>query len=140
METGRELKTLMLKEPRLKLAVAESMTAGHLQTRIASVPGASNFFVGGITTYTLDQKVKHLGVNRQAAKLVNCVSATVAEQMAVGACELFGADVALATTGYAEPSVEWAVKEPFAWWAAALVERQSVATTLRSAPRRATQS
>jgi nicotinamide-nucleotide amidase len=47
------------------------------------------------------------------------VSATVAEQMAIGACVLFDADVALATTGYAEPSVEWMVTQPFAWWAAA---------------------
>jgi len=36
--------------------------------------------------------------------------------MARGACVLFGADVAVATTGYAEPSPQWGVDSPFAWW------------------------
>jgi NAD(P)-dependent dehydrogenase (short-subunit alcohol dehydrogenase family) len=36
------------------------------------------------------------GVDRAAAKRVNCVSAAVAEQMALGAAKLFGADVAAA--------------------------------------------
>ena len=132
MSDASELRMLMLRKPRLKLAVAESMTAGNLQARITAVSGASDYFVGGITAYTLDQKVKHLGVNRRAAALVNCVSATVAEQMAIGACVLFDADVALATTGYAEPSVEWAVKEPFAWWAAARRKREEESFSLRS--------
>ncbi|HVU25488.1 MAG TPA: nicotinamide-nucleotide amidohydrolase family protein [Opitutus sp.] len=109
----------MLREPRLKLALAESVTGGHLQARVTAVSGASDYFVGGVTAYNLDEKVQHLGVNRAAAALVNCVSATVAEQMAIGACVMFDADVALATTGYAEPSVEWMVPQPFAWWAGA---------------------
>jgi nicotinamide-nucleotide amidase len=69
-----------------------------------------------VTAYSLDQKVRHLGVDRAEAAAVNSVSARVAEQMARGACVLFGADVGVATTGYAEPSAEWRVAEPFAWW------------------------
>jgi nicotinamide-nucleotide amidase len=114
-----ELKELLLRDPRLTLAVAESLTCGNLQAHIGRVSGASNFFLGGITAYTIDQKVKHLGVDRASADSVNCVSAAVAEQMARGAVELFGADLALATTGYAEPSAERQVKVPFAWWALA---------------------
>ena len=72
-----------------------------------------------MTAYTLDGKVSLLGVNRAAAGLVNCVSSSVAEQMAIGAGAMFGSDFAVATTGYAEPAVEWAVTEPFAWWALA---------------------
>ena len=72
-----------------------------------------------MTAYSLDEKVKLLGVNRTAAKKANCVSAEVAEQMARGACKLFGADVAVATTGYAEPSPADGVAVPFAWWAVA---------------------
>ena len=75
---------------------------------------------GGITTYSLDQKVRHLGVDRNEAAKVNCVSETVARQMAQGACELFGADVAVATTGYAEPDDNFKVSEPFAWWAVSI--------------------
>ena len=111
-----ELKELMLRAPRLTLAVAESLTCGRLQARIGSISGASNFFLGGITAYTLDQKIRHLGVSGAVAKPVNAVSAAVAEQMAQGACTLFGSDLGLATTGYAEPSAEWNVIQPFAWW------------------------
>lgn len=116
---ARELPELLLREPRLTLAVAESVTAGHVQARVAAVSGASGFFLGGVTAYTLEQKVKLLGVNRAAAKKVNCVSAEVAEEMALGVCALFGADVGVATTGYAEPSLAEGVAVPMAWWAVA---------------------
>jgi len=118
-----DLKPLLLRKPRLTLAVAESLTCGQVQARIGAISGASEFFLGGITAYTLDQKVAHLGVNRAAAKRVDCVSAEVAKQMALGACRLFGSDLALATTGYAEPSAQAKVAEPFAWWALAHVRR-----------------
>src|SRR3954469_9642540 len=119
MNSAPALKELILPRPVLTLAVAESLTAGHVQARIASVSGSSGYFLGGLTAYTLDQKVKLLGVARAAAKKVDCVSAEVAEQMARGACALFDADVAVATTGYAEPSVADQVTAPFAWWAVA---------------------
>jgi nicotinamide-nucleotide amidase len=114
-----ELKELMLRAPKLTLAVAESMTAGRLQARVGAISGASNFFLGGITGYNLDQKVKHLGVDRAAAAAVDCVSAGVAEQMARGVCALFGAELGIGTTGYAEASADPVVADPFAWWAIA---------------------
>ena len=114
-----QLKELLLRSPRLTLAVAESLTSGRIQARIGAISGASHFFLGGITAYSLDQKVRHLGVDRDSAKTVNSVSAEVAAQMARGACALFGSNLALATTGYAEPSVEWNVPHPFAWYALA---------------------
>jgi nicotinamide-nucleotide amidase len=111
-----ELRSLMLGGPRLTLAVAESVTCGRLQARIGAISGASEFFLGGLTAYSLDQKVRHLGVERAGAERVNSVSREVAEQMARGACILFGADLGAATTGYAEASAQWRVAEPFAWW------------------------
>jgi len=114
-----ELKRLLLREPKLTFAVAESLTAGNVQARVSAISGASNYFLGGVTAYTLTQKVKHLGVDRVAAKRVNSVSAEIAEQMARGVCELFGADVGLSTTGFAEPSTDDGVIHPFAWWALA---------------------
>ncbi len=119
MTAAAELKGLMLRAPRLTLAVAESLTAGHVQARVAAVSGASGYFLGGVTAYSIEEKVKLLGVNRAAAKKVNCVSATVAEAMALGAGKLFGADLAVATTGYAEPSAADGVMAPMAWWALA---------------------
>ena len=118
-----ELKPLLLQAPRLSLAVAESLTCGQVQARIGAVSGASDYFLGGVTAYSLDEKVRLLGVNRAAAKRVDCVSARVAREMALGACRLFGSDLGLATTGYAEPSPAKGVTAPFAWWALAHVRR-----------------
>jgi nicotinamide-nucleotide amidase len=114
-----DLKSLMLRAPRLTLAAAESLTCGHVQAKVGEISGASDFFLGGITAYSLEQKVRHLRVKRAAAERVNCVSEQVAEEMARGASKLFGSDLGVATTGYAEPSAEDGVRDPFAWWALA---------------------
>ena len=114
-----ELKQLLGTPPRWSIAVAESLTCGLLQARIGAVSGASAYFRGGVTAYTLAQKVRHLGVDRAAAAACDCVSQAVAEQMARGACTLFDADLALATTGYAEPAPAAGIISPFAWWALA---------------------
>lgn len=117
MSSAAELKKLILRRPALTLAAAESLTAGLVQARIASVSGASDYFLGGVTAYSLEQKVKLLGVNRAHAKSVNSVSQRVAVEMAAGAVNLFNADLAVATTGYAEPAPAQKVKVPHAWWA-----------------------
>lgn len=114
-----ELKELMVCAPRLTLSAAESLTCGRVQAGVGAISGASNFFLGGITAYSLDEKVRHLGVERAAARRMNSVSAAVAEQMARGACTLFGSDLGVATTGYAEPSPDDGVRDPLAWWALA---------------------
>lgn len=123
MKSLPALKTLMLRRPGRTLAVAESVTCGRIQARIGEISGASEFFLGGITTYTLEEKVRHLGVTRAAARKVNCVSAAVAAEMARGACGLFGSDIGAAITGYAEPSPAQEVPEPFAHWALAVRRR-----------------
>jgi nicotinamide-nucleotide amidase len=114
-----ELKELMLRRPRLTLAAAESLTCGQVQAAVGAISGASEFFLGGVTAYSLDQKIALLGVNRRAAARVNCVSAEVAQEMARGACRLFDSDLGVATTGYAEPSPADGVIAPMAWWAIA---------------------
>ena len=93
---------VLLLERNYRISVAESLTCGHLQSLIGSAGGASSYFVGGITAYNIDQKVALLGVERAHAAAVNCVSGEVAMQMVQGVCRLFGTDVGLATTGYAD--------------------------------------
>lgn len=114
-----ELKDLMVAAPKLSLAVAESLTCGHLQARIGAESGASGFFAGGVTAYTLDQKVALLAVEREAAGAVDCVSDEIARQMARGVCKLFGSDIGAATTGYAEVNPDKGVTAPLACWAIA---------------------
>ena len=115
--SGNALRALMIGPPVVKLAVAESITCGHVQARIGAISGASQFFLGGLTAYTLEQKVQLLGVERSEAAAVNAVSESVAQQMARGAIRLFGSDIGIAITGYAELPVGSGASAPFAWWA-----------------------
>ena len=98
------------------VVAAESLTAGMVQSALASVSGSSAYFLGGLTVYTLEQKVKLLKVNRTHAQRVNCVSPRVAYEMARGAQKLFGATYGIATTGYAEPWPEKGIMTPFAYY------------------------
>jgi PncC family amidohydrolase len=83
------------------IAVAESVTSGFLQAAFSTTPDAAKFFQGGITTYNLGQKYRHLRVNPIHAENCNCVSPKVAEQMSLGICSLFSSQWGLGITGYA---------------------------------------
>lgn len=111
-----ELKNTLLMIKRT-IAVAESLTGGNLQAIITSVSGSSDYFDGGVTAYNIEQKVKLLGVDRQHASSVNCVSQRVAEEMASGVRKLFGSFVSVSTTGYAEPWPDGGVDAPHAFYA-----------------------
>jgi len=101
------------------VSTAESITAGHLQTKLTAVSGASDVFKGGITAYKLQVKVEALGVDKALAKRTDCVDIEVAWQMAAGALSLFKSDYALATCGYAEPYPDAGIEKPFAYYAIA---------------------
>ncbi|MCI6574232.1 MAG: CinA family protein [Actinomycetaceae bacterium] len=85
------------------IAVAESLTGGALAATLVSVPGASDVFRGGAVTYATDTKASILGVDTVHLARTGPVDPIVAQQMARGVAELFGADYALATTGVAGP-------------------------------------
>ncbi len=86
------------------LAVAESLTGGLLAHRLASVPGASLVFRGGVVAYTEAAKVEVLGVRQATIDEYGVVSEQVASEMAQCAERLLKADYALSCTGYAGPS------------------------------------
>ena len=91
----------LLKDRRLGLA--ESCSAGLLAARITDVPGASDYFAGGVVSYSNEAKHDLLGVDEGLLKEFGAVSPEVARAMAEGALERFGADVALSITGIAGP-------------------------------------
>lgn len=105
------------------VAVAESVTSGHLQSALSLATEASLFFQGGITAYNLGQKARHLHINPIHATSCNCVSETVAREMAVHVCALFSSDWALAITGYAAPVPELGIDKLFAFYAIAFRHR-----------------
>ncbi|HUZ98377.1 MAG TPA: CinA family nicotinamide mononucleotide deamidase-related protein [Gaiellaceae bacterium] len=87
----------------LTLATAESETGGIVASRLTSIPGASDVFVGGVVAYANSVKEAQLGVPAVLLEAKGAVSADVAEAMARGARERLGADVAVAVTGVAGP-------------------------------------
>ena len=86
-----------------RLGVAESCSAGLLAARITDVPGSSEYFAGGVVSYSNEAKRNLLGVDQGLLDEFGAVSAEVAEAMAIGALERFDADVAVAITGIAGP-------------------------------------
>jgi nicotinamide-nucleotide amidase len=101
----------LLREAKQTVAVAESLTAGMVCSRIANVPGSSDYLLGGVVSYTIEAKREILGVPREL--LSECaVNKEVAEAMATSVKTMFGADLGLATTGVAGPGTGGEVKPP----------------------------
>ncbi|THB78342.1 MAG: CinA family nicotinamide mononucleotide deamidase-related protein [Desulfobulbaceae bacterium] len=93
----------LLEDQSLQLGVAESCTGGLISQRITSIPGSSNYFLGGAVTYSNELKEKILGVSHADLERFGAVSAEVAEAMAHGVLQNTGADVSLSSTGIAGP-------------------------------------
>lgn len=85
------------------ISIAESVTSGCLQLAFSQMPNASMFYKGGMTTYSLPEKVRLLKVNRKEAEECDCVSENIAETMALNVAKLYESDWAIATTGYCTP-------------------------------------
>jgi nicotinamide-nucleotide amidase len=85
------------------LGLAESCSGGLLAARITNLPGASEYLAGSVVAYSDRAKAELLGVDPALIERQGAVSPEVAEAMAVGALERFGADVAVSITGIAGP-------------------------------------
>ncbi len=94
----------LLRERGLKVAVAESCTAGLIAKRLTEHSGSSDYFWGGMIVYHDRAKVELLGVSEQTLERHGAVSDQVAREMAEGVCRRTGAETAIAVTGIAGPS------------------------------------
>lgn len=94
----------LLREQGLTLAVAESCSGGLICHRLTNVPGASEYFLGGVVTYSNQAKMDLLKVPAATLATQGAVSADTARAMAHGVRELFRAQVTVAVTGIAGPT------------------------------------
>ncbi|MDO4562788.1 MAG: competence/damage-inducible protein A [Clostridia bacterium] len=94
----------LLKEKGLRLSTAESCTGGLISQMITSVPGASEVFGYGFSTYANEAKVDLLGVSARTIKDYGAVSKQAACEMALGALRASGADIAVSVTGVSGPA------------------------------------
>jgi nicotinamide-nucleotide amidase len=86
-----------------RLGLAESCSGGLLAARITRVPGASAYMAGSVVAYSNEAKEELLDVDPALIAAKGAVSPEVAEAMAIGALDRFGADVAVSITGIAGP-------------------------------------
>ena len=87
----------------LTLATAESCTGGLIGHVLTEISGSSDYYVGGIVSYSNGLKEHELGVDRDTLERHGAVSAQTCVAMAEGARQRYGADVAVAVTGIAGP-------------------------------------
>ena len=92
-----------LKQAEETLAVAESCTGGLLGEMLTTVPGSSDYFLGGAIAYANQVKVSLLKVNPQDLEKFGAVSSIVAEQMALGVKKQLGSSWGIGITGIAGP-------------------------------------
>jgi nicotinamide-nucleotide amidase len=86
-----------------RIATAESCTGGLLAARLTDRPGSSAYVAGGAIAYANEAKTALLGVEPDLIATHGAVSEPVADAMAIGALNRFGADTAIAITGIAGP-------------------------------------
>lgn len=93
----------ILSSKKLTLALAESCTGGMAQSTITALPGASEFFPGGVVSYSNLIKEKVLGVQKHTLQEHGAVSKQTADEMALGVRKLFASDISGSITGIAGP-------------------------------------
>ncbi|MFN8775724.1 MAG: competence/damage-inducible protein A [Flavobacteriales bacterium] len=94
----------LLSDRHATLCVAESCTGGYLSHLVTSVPGASEYFAGGVVAYTYSIKDHQLGVSGELLASEGAVNEETAIQMARGARERLQTTYAISTTGIAGPA------------------------------------
>jgi len=106
---GRDQETMIgiigqtLKNKHLTIATAESCTGGLLGAALTQEPGSSEFYLGGVVSYSNSVKQGILGVSRENLEKFGAVSEEVAKEMAEGIRSKVGSDLAISTTGIAGP-------------------------------------
>lgn len=89
---------------RLRITTAESCTGGLVADRITNVSGSSEYFPGGIVSYSNEVKASLLGVSWTTLNTYGAVSEETVLEMARGAKKLFNADIAVSVSGIAGPT------------------------------------
>ncbi len=99
-----------LKECKLTISTAESLTGGLIASKICEIPGASNYFKGGVVSYTKEAKCSLLGLNMEDIEKYGVYSNETVIAMAKGIKERTNSDISIATSGVAGPGSDEGVE------------------------------
>ncbi len=94
----------LLRSRKETLSVAESCTGGKVGDKITDVPGSSDYFLGGIISYSNQAKIDLLGVSAEILRSKGAVSEEVALQMAHGVRRNLKSTYGIGITGTAGPT------------------------------------
>jgi len=86
------------------LAAAESCTGGLVSELMTSIPGSSDYYLGGVVSYADAVKMEVLGVPAQVLAEHGAVSEQTARSMATGVRSRMRATFGISVTGVAGPS------------------------------------
>ncbi|HPD95852.1 MAG TPA: competence/damage-inducible protein A [Tenuifilaceae bacterium] len=117
----------LLKETQSTLSVAESCTGGTVAQLITSIPGASQYFRGGVIAYSNMLKMNLLSVDKDAIEKHGVVSKEVVEEMAINSCRIMDSDYAIAISGIAGPDGGTSEKPVGTVWIAVAKHEKCVA-------------
>lgn len=115
------LKTWMIQHKKT-LALAESCTGGKIAAQLTAIPGASNYFLGSLVTYSNSLKQKILHISEKNLNKHGSVSAETVKEMVTHLLQITEADFGIAVSGIAGPTGGTAEKPVGTIWAA-LMER-----------------
>jgi nicotinamide-nucleotide amidase len=87
-----------------RVATAESCSGGWIGKTLTDIPGSSQWFEGGVVSYSNAAKTNLLGVSSDLLAAHGAVSEQVVRAMAIGARERFGTQLAVAVSGIAGPN------------------------------------
>lgn len=102
-DNAEELLGIALKAKKLTIATAESCTGGYIAHMITSVPGSSEYFIGGIIAYDNSIKIQELGVKEETLRKHGAVSEKTVKKMAEAVRKKLGTDIGISTSGIAGP-------------------------------------
>ena len=102
-QTLETLAGKLLRQRGWRLAVAESCTGGLVGHRLTNVAGSSTYYLGSITAYAYEAKVRLLGVKWDSLEKFGAVSEQVVLEMALGVRRALAADIGLSVSGIAGP-------------------------------------
>lgn len=92
-----------LRRAGLRVATAESCTAGWVSKALTDVAGSSAWLDSGYVTYSDEAKTRALGVARRTLARFGAVSEQTVREMALGALRASGVEIAVAVSGIAGP-------------------------------------
>ena len=135
-ETLPELLAHLMHNAGQTLASAESCTGGAIASKLTALAGASDYFLGGVVSYSNEVKEKALGVKHSTLTAHGAVSEETVREMVTGVRERMGSDYAVATTGIAGPDGGTPDKPVGTVWIGIATPKQVIAKRMHFTGRR----